>query len=295
MMSQDALPTMASEESLEVVLKSTPKRRPPPPPEDDLNKTQEEEELDEIVRSIEGYGDVDVNPKKSNTRKCCMILLCIIVLLIIIIPIAVLKPWQKSSDSDTDNNDTDNDSDTNADLGGIVFNFTTNTPSAAVTSTPLMSSTLSPSVMEMSNSPSTISERVLPILTARLSSLVPVELLENNTSPQGMAVARLIEDDDNQMEDVELLQKFSLLSFFYATNGTSWTDSVGWDGTSEDKLNVCEWSGITCEGNRRRLDDLAEVSNAFASVVELTLGTPICFILSFDVDFCKFLIHKILH
>ena len=106
----------------------------------------------------------------------------------------------------------------------------------------------------------------------RLVGISNISEIGNLTSPQGQAVVRLVEDGDMDTSDEELVQKYSLLTFFFTTNGSGWTNSTGWDGKSNETISVCEWKGITCASRRRRLQEDNLTTVTLEAVEKIDLG-----------------------
>ena len=105
------------------------------------------------------------------------------------------------------------------------------------------------------------------------------------------------------IDEEELIQKYALLTLFYSTNGVEWGSSSGWKGGEADDvtsdvnqtdvtianettsnssissetefvfdINVCEWEGVRCEGERRMRERNRMLQvDGFDVVVELAL------------------------
>ena len=243
---------VATEDSLEVVLKDDPD--PPPPPEDE---NEDEDEVEGGVKSRDLFEDVplgdddqpDQTESKRKAKKYAIYAgVIFVILLVIIIPSSVAGGNKKTSSIEND---------------VLVSNVTSSvppspSPSATISSLPTVLSSVIPSIassvsptVASSSSPSISSAPTgtIDVMINRLKSVSSVDSLSDPSLPQGQALDRLINGGDIDTTDEELVQKFALLTFFYSTNGTAWTDGTGWNGVLG--TDVCQWTGITCGVGRR--------------------------------------------
>lgn len=65
--------------------------------------------------------------------------------------------------------------------------------------------------------------------------------------PNGEAIDWLIFQDPAQLDPCtdDLLQRYALVSFYFQTNGASWTDNAQWLSAASE----CSWTGISCTAN----------------------------------------------
>jgi hypothetical protein len=79
-----------------------------------------------------------------------------------------------------------------------------------------------------------------------LTSVTSSTLLNDASTPQGMAFRWLLDNDEAQIDPCTypgVAQRYALATFYYSTNGDGWTDNSGWLTGG----NECMWLGITCE------------------------------------------------
>lgn len=86
-----------------------------------------------------------------------------------------------------------------------------------------------------------------------VSSLSPstAESVQDKSSSQYRAVLWMVDDVQENSWSLEgsqnqIIQRFSLATFFYNTLGDQWRENDGWLETS---LTECDWSGLSCVGN----------------------------------------------
>ena len=82
--------------------------------------------------------------------------------------------------------------------------------------------------------------RIRNIIVA--NSPVSKMALSDKNSIQSRAISWLYASDRNDTSDHQLVQRWALASFYYATNGNGWLDNEGWMTTDDE----CTWFGITC-------------------------------------------------
>ena len=82
--------------------------------------------------------------------------------------------------------------------------------------------------------------RIRNIIVA--NSPVSKMALSDKNSIQSRALSWLYASDRNDTSDHQLVQRWALASFYYATNGNGWLDNEGWMTTDDE----CTWFGITC-------------------------------------------------
>jgi hypothetical protein len=74
--------------------------------------------------------------------------------------------------------------------------------------------------------------------------------LQTDGTPQKQALDRLLQTNGNlnptlEQEQLEIFQRYSLNTLYYATDGPGWNNSALW--TSEQ--DVCTWFGVICDGS----------------------------------------------
>jgi hypothetical protein len=85
-----------------------------------------------------------------------------------------------------------------------------------------------------------------PSLLESLSTITPIELLEDPSTPQGMAYDWLLNTDTET--DVctyaSLEQRYAMATLYYSTGGSTWLDNTGWLSSSSE----CTWALAACDG-----------------------------------------------
>ncbi|VEU38701.1 unnamed protein product [Pseudo-nitzschia multistriata] len=75
-----------------------------------------------------------------------------------------------------------------------------------------------------------------------VSSTTDRSVFLNINTPQGMAYSFLLEEEPSFICSPTLMQRYGLSTFYFATNGDSWTNNLGWlTGVQE-----CNWFGVKC-------------------------------------------------
>ena len=72
-------------------------------------------------------------------------------------------------------------------------------------------------------------------------------VLANPTTPQGMALRFLLNDDAAQLDPCEvptLVQRYALATIYFSTDGEDWENNDRWLSGSDE----CNWYGIECSG-----------------------------------------------
>jgi hypothetical protein len=136
------------------------------------------------------------------------------------------------------------------------------TPTAA----PVESSTPKPVTPTAAPQPKTLSPTPIPSsiptlsradsIKATLEEVTESSILEDPTTPQGMAFEWIVKTDpaqidppsssDNNDNDVAAVkQRYAVASFYYSTNGNDWTNSNGWLSS----IDECTWVGLNCNGD----------------------------------------------
>lgn len=261
----------ASEESLEVVLKKWTNKPPPAAPpvreedEDDYSMEDSDDESgleQDVVKGISSFKEREVRRQNSNSSvrgkvfpkyRCHLIVLFFLLALIVLFTcLGVFKPWEKSA---TTSSLTDGDA---GDDGVQIY-------------------TLSPLA-----SPLDMVEKNKVKLMNLLIDVTSPDLLQDDSSPQAQAVQRLAKDSADAEIDTndsasnnEIVQKYALLTFFYASGGDDWLITDGWSGNSSESVDICDWHGLKCDTakNNVRSRNLQDGSMVFSSVTSINLAT----------------------
>ena len=142
------------------------------------------------------------------------------------------------------------------------------TPSEVATDPPTKSdfvfemptSSASPTSASPEASPPTISQSPTVFVIPPTSSLMPVTLSPNNidtitrsieavsdisdTGSGQYAALQWVLNDTVYSSDLEVYQRYALMTLYYSTKGDSWKDNTKW-GKS---VSECYWFGIECNG-----------------------------------------------
>ena len=91
-------------------------------------------------------------------------------------------------------------------------------------------------------------------IKATLKEVTETSILEDPTTPQGMAFEWIVKTDpaqidpssssnNNNNDDVAVVkQRYAAATFYYSTNGNDWTNSNGWLSSADE----CTWIGLNC-------------------------------------------------
>jgi hypothetical protein len=88
------------------------------------------------------------------------------------------------------------------------------------------------------------------LLLMILSRVTEEDILQDPTTPQGMAFDYLLNDDPylrNPCGKTTIQQRYGLTTLYFATEGESWTNKEGW----LDEEQECAWFGVECDDNMR--------------------------------------------
>jgi hypothetical protein len=143
-------------------------------------------------------------------------------------------------------------------------------PSATPTSTPMPSTpTVAPTRERVTPSPSAAPTTPAPTITPRpspsptelcydstleeflleiLSPITNPSILQDPSTPQGMAFDYMVNDDPylrNPCGKPTIEERYGLTTLYFATNGDSWTNREGWLGEEQE----CAWFGVECDEN----------------------------------------------
>jgi hypothetical protein len=82
-------------------------------------------------------------------------------------------------------------------------------------------------------------------LLQSVSKVTDLSLLKDTSTPAGKAYQFLLNGDPAKINPCtypSVNQRFALVTFYYSTNGDSWSDNGGW----LTAVGECQWMGITC-------------------------------------------------
>ncbi|KAG7359852.1 leucine rich repeat LRR-containing protein [Nitzschia inconspicua] len=119
----------------------------------------------------------------------------------------------------------------------------TSSPTDSSTDSPTDSFTDSPTDL-----PTMIPVTSSPTSALAITTLEPVvanpSLLLDTTTSEGRAYAAVVAE--NLTDPKEILQRYSLLTFFFSSQGSDWVQKDGWNTPGSDP---CEWFGAGCNSN----------------------------------------------
>jgi hypothetical protein len=64
-------------------------------------------------------------------------------------------------------------------------------------------------------------------------------------TPQGMAYFFLLDEEPSFVCSPTVVQRYSLSTFYFATQGSVWTSNEGWLSSTQE----CSWFGVECNGD----------------------------------------------
>ena len=123
----------------------------------------------------------------------------------------------------------------------------TNNPSAPPSPSPSATPTSLPSSFPTESQLGAFADILLPG--------VDLSLLDQ-TSSQYMALQWIAEEDPKGMlavETTELVERFSLATFYYATNGMEWTSDLLW----LSETHHCDWEYVECDNEAKFIESLS--------------------------------------
>ena len=79
-----------------------------------------------------------------------------------------------------------------------------------------------------------------------LSLTTESSIVSDKDTPQGKAYSFLLEEEPSFVCSSTLLQRYGLSTFYFAMEGSSWTNNDGWLGNKHE----CNWYGVDCDDNK---------------------------------------------
>jgi hypothetical protein len=76
-----------------------------------------------------------------------------------------------------------------------------------------------------------------------LSRVTDESVLASMDTPQGMAYFFLLNEEPTFACSKTILQRYSLSTFYFATQGSRWTNDDGWLSSTQE----CSWFGVECD------------------------------------------------
>ena len=133
---------------------------------------------------------------------------------------------------------------------------------------------LQPSFMPSYSSNPSSGPSMNPIKNVLLSAKVSEDALNDEDSPQGKVYLWVSTQDlinpplEPGEDDDQIIQRFVLATFYYATGGDGWTNKEGWLGGS----NECNWYKVICSGSVRMVTRLFPSSNNLVGSIPSEVG-----------------------
>ena len=207
---------------------------------------------DSLALAPSGSGSELRDPSAENgRRRRKKILACLLVLFIAVLAIVLSITLTKNSGSNEDRGAVSSEADNPAPI------------SPAPTQTP----TVSPAPTTPAPTSSLELTDAYKILAPKVSN--PKSLV-NSTTPQGKAFLTIL----NESDEFFLVQRFALMTVWYATGGGEWTWNFGWRdyaaGTYIPQNEECNWPGVSLCRNQ---------GNGASAVSGFTLGTCDAYVL----------------
>jgi hypothetical protein len=202
----------------------------------------------DALKVDEGYADhdepYDAQVAKRQRRRRLLLLMALCLLLGIIVLTSVLATSEnKRSRGVAVGNGSGVDRVEGGNLGQATEAPVTAAPSVAVT----VASTESPTQKAPTVSPTDYVETLPPTSDEAMQVLGPVvqdaSLLLNPTTPQGQAYKDI--EQSGLTDPLAILQRYSLLTFYYASGGDGWVRKGGWEAGTDE----CTWKGVGCNGS----------------------------------------------
>ena len=114
----------------------------------------------------------------------------------------------------------------------------------------------------------------IPLRDLLAQTLTPDSSLTTKGTPQNRAYRTLAEtnanlDPTNPIDRIEILERYSLLAFYFATRGDSWETSTLWATGSHPCGGEVEnpWFGLVCDETQTHVERIELVSNGMAGEI----------------------------
>lgn len=101
-------------------------------------------------------------------------------------------------------------------------------------------------------------------------------------SAQFRAFEWVYNSEANGISDEQIVQRWVLASFYYATNGDGWVDKTGW---LEPMEHECQWFGVTCLDGKVAKLELKQNRLVGEIIPEITLFASTLYVLSLGNDY----------
>jgi len=101
-------------------------------------------------------------------------------------------------------------------------------------------------------------------------------------SAQFRAFEWVYNSEANGISDEQIVQRWVLASFYYATNGDGWIDKTGW---MEPMEHECQWYGVTCLDGKVAKLELKQNRLVGEIIPEITLFASTLYVLSLGNDY----------
>ena len=114
----------------------------------------------------------------------------------------------------------------------------------------------------------------IPLRDLLAQTLTTDASLTTKGTPQNRAYRTLSEtnadlDPINPIDRIEILERYSLVTFYFATEGNNWETNTAWATSSHPCGGEVEipWFGLTCDETQTHVEDIEIVSNGMAGEI----------------------------
>ena len=197
----------------------------------------------------------------------CLVILCIIVLVVVVAVVVNLASLEEPETAEVVVGDDDISVTPGVPTKPPTFTFPSSapededrTPSPTMAPVPCLPDEFSIEPLDTT----TLCANGIPRyarLTRLLKLITPENLLTDETTPQGMAYAFMLNYDPYQGGNycgvVDIEQRYGLLVLYFSTSGDDWTRRGGWCNIGKH----CTWAGVTCETGAVTKLELGEYTN----------------------------------
>jgi hypothetical protein len=199
--------------------------------------------------------------KRKRRRRVLMMIACLLLVAIIVLTSVITR----SDESNNNNNEQTGDGNGVASVEGSEFEKSPQTPTVAPAPTAIGGWIDEPTTQAPSPAVTTSEPTISPTTTSfAMSVLAPVvrdpTRLGNPATSEGRAYA--IVSSEGLDDRIKVIQRYSLLSLYFASDGEDWVSNNGWEAHTSDE---CSWYGIGCQNGV--VKDLALCKLAHVSLI----------------------------
>ncbi|KAL3903449.1 MAG: hypothetical protein SGILL_010441, partial [Bacillariaceae sp.] len=197
----------------------------------------------------DGYADrdmpYDVQVRKRKRKRRVLLCMAMCLLLGIIVMTSFLASNKNKKNNSRNVTVGDGSGVAGVEDGSLSQVAPTDAPPVSITAAPSVAATTAAPVPGPTDAPT---DAVTTTESAALATLGPVvydsSLLMDPTTPEGEAYADVVAQ--GLTDPQEIVQKYSLLTFFHASNGDGWVQKNGWKSQAAEE---CSWHGVACDAS----------------------------------------------